>query len=153
MTNIHKLWMNYALKEALIAYQDGEVPVGCVIIHKNKIIAKARNLVETLKDPTAHSEILAITSAANCLEKKNLEECSMYVTLEPCPMCAGAIVLAKISHLYFGCYDEKAGACGSVMNITESHKLNHRVKTYGGIMDSECSELLKDFFKNKRNKD
>lgn len=150
MTNMHKMWMNYALKEALLAYDKGEVPVGCVIIHKKKIIAKAHNQVETLKDPTAHSEILAITSAANYLDKKLLEECSMYVTLEPCPMCAGAIVLAKISHLYFGSYDEKSGACGSLMNIAESNKLNHRVKVYGGIMDTDCSALLKEFFKIKR---
>jgi tRNA(adenine34) deaminase len=147
------MWMNYALKEALFAYEKGEVPVGCVIIHKNKLIAKAHNQVEILKDPTAHSEILAITSAVNFLEKKILEDCSMYVTLEPCAMCAGAIVLAKIPYLYFGSYDEKAGACGSVMNITGSDKFNHRVKVYGGIMDAECSELLKDFFKTKRNKD
>lgn len=150
MTNIHKMWMNYSLREAVIAYDKGEVPVGCVIVYKNKLIAKAHNQTETLKDPTAHSEILAITSAANYLEKKSLEECSMYVTLEPCSMCAGAIVLAKISTLYFGSYDLKTGACGSLLNITQSEKLNHKVKVYGGIMDTECSELLKEFFKNKR---
>lgn len=150
MTNIHKMWMNYALKEAFNAYDKGEVPVGCVIVYQNKLIAKAHNQVEILNDPTAHSEILAITSAANFLEKKFLEDCSMYVTLEPCSMCAGAIVLAKITNLYFGSYDVKAGACGSVLNITESVKFNHRVKVYGGIMDAECSEPLNMFFKSKR---
>lgn len=144
------MWMNYALKEAFNAYDKGEVPVGCVIVYQNKLIAKAHNQVEILNDPTAHSEILAITSAANFLEKKFLEDCSMYVTLEPCSMCAGAIVLAKITNLYFGSYDVKAGACGSVLNITESVKFNHRVKVYGGIMDAECSEPLNMFFKSKR---
>jgi tRNA(adenine34) deaminase len=142
--------MSVALKESLAAYDNGEVPVGCVIIYKNKLIGKGYNRVEMLKDPTAHAEILAITSAANYLEKKYLDECSMYVTLEPCSMCAGAIVLARISHLYFGCYDTKTGACGSVLNIPESDKLNHKVKVYGGIMDTECSQLLKEFFAKKR---
>lgn len=150
MTGSHKIWMSAALKESLAAYDSGEVPVGCVIIYKNKLIGKGYNRVEMLKDPTAHAEILAITSAANYLEKKILEDCSMYVTLEPCSMCAGAIVLARISHLYFGCYDIKAGACGSVLNIPESDKLNHQVKVYGGIMDTECSQLLKEFFAKKR---
>jgi tRNA(adenine34) deaminase len=151
MTGAHNIWMSIALKESLTAYDNGEVPVGCAIIYKNKLIGKAFNQVEMLKDPTAHAEILAITSAANYLEKKFLEDCSMYVTLEPCAMCAGAIVLARISHLYFGCYDAKAGACGSVLNIPESDKLNHKVKVYGGIMDTECSRLLKEFFAKKRN--
>lgn len=150
MTGFHKIWMSAALKESLAAYDNGEVPVGCVIIYKNKLIGKGFNRVEMLKDPTAHAEILAITSAANYLEKKSLEDCSMYVTLEPCSMCAGAVVLAKISHLYFGCYDIEAGACGSVLNIPESEKLNHQVKVYGGIMDTECSQLLKEFFAKKR---
>lgn len=150
MNSIHKTWMSCALKESLTAYDNGEVPVGCVIIHKNQLIGKGYNQVETLKDPTAHAEILAITSAANYLEKKFLEDCSMYVTLEPCPMCAGAIVLARILYLYFGCYDSKAGACGSVLNIPESGKLNHKIKVYGGIMDAECSQLMKEFFSKKR---
>ncbi|MBN1633141.1 MAG: nucleoside deaminase [Ignavibacteria bacterium] len=150
ITDSHKLWMNFALKESVIAYDNGEVPVGCVIIYNNKLIAKTHNQVEKLKDPTAHAEILAITSAANYLGKKFLENCLMYVTLEPCSMCSGAIVHARISHLYFGCYDIKAGACGSVMNIPESDKLNHKVKVFGGIMDAECSQLLKEFFLKKR---
>jgi len=149
--NIHKVWMTYALKEAIKAFDSGEVPVGCVIVHNNKLIAKSFNQVETLKDPTAHSEILAITSAASYLDSKILNKCSMYVTLEPCAMCAGAIVLAKISNLYFGTYDIKAGACGSVLNIPQSHKLNHNLSVYGGIMDFECAKILKEFFLYKRN--
>ena len=150
MTGVHRIRMTYALKEALTAFDKGEVPVGCAIIYKNRLIAKAHNQVETLIDPTAHAEILAITAAANYLGKKFLEDCSMYVTLEPCSMCSGAIVLARIQHLYFGSYDMKSGACGSVMNIPESDKLNHKVKVYGGIMDTECSQLLKEFFAKKR---
>lgn len=142
--------MEYALKEAEKAYNKKELPVGAVIVFENRIIAKGHNQVETLKDPTAHAEILAITSAATYLSSKALLGCTLYVTLEPCSMCAGAIVLSKLENLYFGAYDNKAGACGSAFNITNSKSLNHKVNVYGGILDSKCSKILKSFFDVRR---
>lgn len=142
--------MKYAFKEAEKAFEKNEVPIGCIITFQNTIIAKAHNQVETLKDPTAHAEVMAITSAAEYLQSKQLIGCSMYVTLEPCPMCAGAIVMAKIDNLYFGAYDNNFGACGSAFNITNNDKMNHKVNVYGGIMDKECAGILKSFFEVKR---
>ena len=139
-----------ALKEAQRAFQEDEVPVGAVIVHQGKIIARGYNQVERLKDPTAHAEIIAITSAANYLGTKWLNEASLYVTIEPCGMCAGAMVLARIKNLYFGARDPKTGACGSVVNIANHKKLHHRIKVTSGIFETECSSLLKDFFKKKR---
>jgi tRNA(adenine34) deaminase len=149
MTN-HEIWMNHALKEAEKAYEKNEVPIGAVIVFENRIIAKGYNQVETLKDPTAHAEIIAITSAASYLSSKALLGCSMYVTLEPCSMCAGAIVLAKLEALYFGAFDNKSGACGSVMNITNSKSLNHQFSVTGGILDDKCSEIIRSFFEVPR---
>jgi tRNA(adenine34) deaminase len=146
----NEIWMQHALKEAEKAYDAGELPVGAVIVFENRIIAKGYNQVETLKDPTAHAEIIAITSAASYLSSKVLLGCSMYVTLEPCSMCAGAIVLAKIENLYFGAFDNKSGACGSVLDITNNKSLNHQLSVSGGILDSECSGLLKSFFEVRR---
>jgi tRNA(adenine34) deaminase len=146
----HEIYMQNALKEAEKAYDAGELPVGAVIVFENRIIAKGYNHVETLRDPTAHAEIIAITSAASYLSSKVLLGCSMYVTLEPCSMCAGAIVLAKIENLYFGAYDNKSGACGSVLNITNNKSLNHRLSVSGGILDAECAGLLKSFFEVRR---
>ncbi len=142
--------MQHALKEAEKAIDSGEIPVGAVIVFENRIIGKAHNQVETLQDPTAHAEIIAITSAASYLSSKFLLSCSMYVTLEPCPMCASAIVLAKIENLFFGAYDNNYGACGSVLNITNNKSLNHSVNVIGGILDTKCSEILKSFFEIKR---
>ncbi len=144
--------MQEALKEAEMAFREDEVPVGAVIVHQGKIIARGHNQVERLKDPTAHAEIIAITSAANYLGTKWLNRVSLYVTIEPCSMCAGALVLARIKNLYFGASDPKTGACGSVTNIVNHGKLNHRVKVTKGILKSECSSLLKEFFKQKRKK-
>ena len=144
--------MQEALKEAYKAFQDDEVPVGAVIVHNNQIIARGYNQIERLKDPTAHAEIIAITSAANYLGIKWLNQASLYVTIEPCSMCAGALVLARIKNLYFGANDPKTGACGSVINIVNHKKLNHRIQVTKGILQAECSSLLKDFFKKKRNK-
>ncbi len=146
----HEIYMNYAFKEAEKAFEKNEIPVGCIIVFQNTIIAKAHNLVESLKDPTAHAEILAITSAAEYLQSKQLVGCSMYVTLEPCAMCAGAIVLSKAENLYFGAYDVKSGACGSSLNITGNKSLNHNCKVYGGILDDKCREILKSFFEVRR---
>jgi tRNA(adenine34) deaminase len=146
----HEIYMQHALKEAEKAYDAGELPVGAVIVFENRIIAKGYNQVETLKDPTAHAEIIAITSAASYLSSKVLLGCSVYVTLEPCSMCAGAIVLSKIENLYFGAFDNKSGACGSVLNITNNKSLNHRLSVSGGILDAECAGLLKSFFEVRR---
>ena len=145
MTN-HEIWMNHALKEAEKAFEKKEIPVGAVIVFENRIIAKGSNQVETLRDPTAHAEIIAITSAASYLNSKVLLGCTMYVTLEPCSMCAGAIVLSKMEGLYFGAFDNKSGACGSVMNITNNKSLNHQLSVTGGILDSDCTELIRSFF-------
>ncbi len=146
----HEIWMQYALKEAEKAYDKNEIPLGAVIVFENRIIAKGHNQVETLKDPTAHAEIIAITSAAEYLSSKVLLGCTMYVTLEPCAMCAGAIVLAKLEALYFGAFDNKSGACGSVLNVTNNNSLNHQLVVTGGILDDKCSEILRSFFEVKR---
>jgi tRNA(adenine34) deaminase len=149
---IHEQWMMLALKEAVRAYDDDEVPVGAVVIHKNIVIAKGFNQVETMHDPTAHAEMIALTAAAAHLENKFLKDCVLYVTMEPCPMCAGAIVLSRIPTVVFGCYDPKMGASGSVMNVTENKKLNHQVHVVGGVLDTECGSLVKEFFEKKRKK-
>jgi tRNA(adenine34) deaminase len=146
----NEIYMNYAFKEAEKAFDKEEIPIGCVIIFQNTIIAKAHNQVETLKDPTAHAEIIAITAASEYLLSKQLAGCSMYVTLEPCAMCAGAIVLSKIENLFFGAYDLKSGACGSVLNITNNKSLNHKCNVFGGVLDLKCKEILKSFFEVKR---
>jgi tRNA(adenine34) deaminase len=150
MSKENELYMQEALKEAQKAFSEEEVPVGAVVVHQGKIIARGHNQVERLKDPTAHAEIIAITSAANYLGTKWLNQASLYVTIEPCSMCAGALVLARIENLYFGASDPKTGACGSVINIVNHKKLNHRIKVTKGILQVECSSLLKDFFKKKR---
>lgn len=146
-------WMEYALQEAELAYKRKEVPIGAVIVHKDRIIGKGYNQVETLKDPTAHAEIIAITAAAAHLGNHRFENCTLYVTLEPCAMCAGAIVLARISRLVFGAPDPKAGACGTLFNIVQDKRLNHRVEVVSGVMESKCAGLMKDFFKKVRSND
>jgi tRNA(adenine34) deaminase len=144
--------MQEALKEARKAFDIDEVPVGCVIVHEGKIIARAHNQIELLKDPTAHAEMLAITSAAGFLNSKWLNGTSLYATIEPCSMCAGAMVLARIKNLIYGADDPKTGACGSVTNIVNNKKLNHRIKIKKGVLKVECATLLKEFFKHKRAK-
>ncbi len=151
-TLIDKIYMTEALKEAQKALEENEVPVGAVVVYKGRIVARGHNQVECLKDPTAHAEMLALTSATNFLRTKWLNGASVYVTIEPCSMCAGALVLARIKNLYFGAKDPKTGACGSVVNIVNHKKLNHRIKVKSGILEKECSVLLKDFFKKKRKK-
>ncbi len=135
-----------ALREAEIAAAEGEVPVGAVIVRDGEIVAKAHNMTEQMKDPTAHAEMLAIRQASQRLGGWRLPGCRMYVTAEPCSMCAGAIVWARIEKLYIGTMDPKAGACGSVFNIPQEKKLNHFVEIETGIMQQECSQILKDFF-------
>ena len=142
--------MQEALKEARKALAEDEVPVGAVIVYKDKIISRGHNQVERLKDPTAHAEMLAITSATNSLNTKWLNGASVYVTIEPCSMCAGALVLARIKNLIYGADDPKAGASGSVTDIINNKSLNHRIKVQKGILKKECSYLLTQFFKSKR---
>ena len=142
--------MQEALKEAEKAFKEDEVPVGAVIVYNDKIIARGHNQIERLKDPTAHAEMIALTSATNFLGTKWLNEVILYVTIEPCSMCAGALVLARIKSVYFGAKDLKAGACGSVVNIANHKKLNHRIKVASGILEKESVALLKEFFKKKR---
>ncbi len=146
----HVKFMQEAFKEAEKAFKEDEVPVGAVIVYKDKIIGRAHNQVERLKDTTAHAEILAITSAANSLNTKWLNGASLYVTIEPCSMCAGALVLARIKNLIYGADDPKTGACGSVINIVNNKILNHRIQTKKGILEKECGSILKEFFKKKR---
>ncbi len=146
----HEHWMEFALKEAEVALRRKEVPIGAVIVQNGVIIGKGSNQIELLQDPTAHAEMIAITAAASHLGNRRLEKCVMYVTLEPCPMCAGAIVLSRIPLLLFGAYDPKAGACASLYTITNDTRLNHRVHTIGGILEEKCGSILKDFFKLKR---
>jgi tRNA(adenine34) deaminase len=150
MPSQHEQWMNLTLREAQRAFDADEVPVGAVVVHDGKIIGRGYNQIEQLQDPTAHAEMIAITAAANHLQTKRLERCTLYVTLEPCPMCAGAIILARIPTLVFGSYDPKAGACGTLYNITGDRRLNHFVHTIGGVCDKESETLLKSFFVKKR---
>jgi len=148
----HEAMMHEALRLALRAADDDEVPVGAVITHGREIIARAHNQVERLNDPTAHAEMIAITQATNFLSSKWLQECSLYVTIEPCSMCAGALVLSRIERVFFGAQDPKTGACGSVVNILQHKTLNHQVDVVGGILAEECGALVSEFFKKKRKK-
>lgn len=139
-------WMHFALREAQKAFESDEVPVGALVVFENKIIGKGYNQIERLQDPTAHAEMIAITAAAGYLKSRRLEQCTLYVTLEPCSMCAGAVVLARIATLVFGAYDPKAGACGTLYNIVQDKRLNHQPHVIGGVCDKESEELLKGFF-------
>lgn len=143
-------FMKQALNEAQKACEKLEVPVGCVIVKEGKIIARAHNLKETKFDTTKHAEILAIQKASKKLQSWRLIDCEMYVTLEPCSMCAGAIINARIKKIYIGALDEKTGACGSVFNLLKDYKFNHQVDYETGILQEECEKKLKDFFKNLR---
>jgi tRNA(adenine34) deaminase len=142
----HEQWMTLALREARRALESDEVPVGAIVVYDGKIIGKGFNQIERLQDPTAHAEMIAITAAANYLQSRRLEKCTLYVSLEPCSMCAGAIVLARVPTLVFGAYDPKAGACGTLYNLVEDRRLNHMVHVIGGVCDAESEVLLKSFF-------
>ena len=141
-----------ALKEAQIAYDLGEVPIGAVVEKDGMIIGRGHNLTERAKDPTAHAEMIALREAAQVLGDWRLLGCNLYVTAEPCAMCAGAIVWARIKKLYIGTMDPKGGACGSVFNIPQEPRLNHYVEIETGIMQQECHDILKAFFKQLRKK-
>ena len=143
-------YMQMAIEQAKIAEENGDVPIGAVIVCQDRIIGKAYNQREQLNDPTAHAEIIALTQAAAAKESWRLNGCTIYVTLEPCPMCAGALVLARMDKLVYGCDDPKAGACKSLYNIVQDQRLNHRLQVTSGILAEECSQLLQDFFKQRR---
>lgn len=150
MKKLDKIFMTEALREAKKAFEEDEVPVGAVVVYEGKVIAKAHNQIRLLKDPTAHAEMIALTQAAAYLKNERLCNCILYSTIEPCPMCAGALVLGRIERLIYGTSDSKSGACGSVLNIVQNRKLNHTVKITKGVLSEESSELLKRFFEKKR---
>ena len=143
-------FMKEALKEAKKAEEKLEIPVGCVIVKDGKIIARAHNLKESKKDATAHAEILAIQKASKKLGAWRLLDCEMYITLEPCPMCTGAIIQSRIKKIYIGTSDEKTGACGTVLNLLKDYEFNHKVEVETGIEKGECEAILKKFFKKLR---
>jgi tRNA(adenine34) deaminase len=142
--------MQEALREAEIAYSHQEVPIGAVAVYQNKIIARAHNQKEELQDPTAHAEILAIQQAAKYLASWHLEDIDLYVTLEPCPMCAYAMLQARINKLIFGAPDPKAGAVGSIINIVQDKRFNHQMEVVSGVLKKECSLILQKFFQERR---
>lgn len=150
MTHEHERFMELALREAMIAEEEGEVPVGAIVVQEGIIIARDHNRREALQDPTAHAELLAITQASSLLGTWRLDDCRLYVTLEPCPMCAGAIVQARIPEIVYGAIDPKAGACGTLYQITNDPRLNHRALTIGGILAKPCGQILSDFFAKQR---
>jgi tRNA(adenine34) deaminase len=145
-------WMALALEQAQLAADKGEVPVGAVVIHGEKVIAKTHNLRESNKDPLAHAELLAIAAAAQLLGRWRLIECTLFVTLEPCPMCAGAIVNSRLDRIVYGTGDPRAGACGTIFNIVEDERLNHRPEVVRGVLKEPCSQILSKFFKDLRAK-
>jgi len=145
-----KRFMQVAVNQAEIAEENGDIPVGAVIVYQNQIIGKAYNQREQLADPTAHAEIIALTQAATYMQTWRLEGCTMYVTLEPCCMCAGALVLSRMDRLVFGCFDPKAGACGSLYNIVRDERLNHSLEITSGVLEEQCREQLQGFFARRR---
>ncbi len=150
MQSEQEKFMKLAIKEAKKAYDKEEVPVGAIIVKDGKVIARAHNLKELKNDTTCHAEILAIQKASKKLNSWRLTNCQMYVTLEPCSMCAGALINARIDKIYIGTEDPKTGACGSVLNLLQDYKFNHTVLVEKGLLQKECEELLKKFFKSLR---
>ncbi len=147
---LHQNFMTEAIKLAEMAYEKGEVPVGAVVVKDGRIIGKGYNQTEMLKDPTAHAEMVAISSACATMNNKYLEGCTLYVTLEPCPMCSGAIVWSKMKRVVFGAIDEKSGACGSIFNVASNNHLNHRAEIIQGVLELDSQFLIKQFFSTKR---
>ena len=146
----HERWMREALREAAKAELKLEVPIGCVVVHNGAIIGRGHNQTETLQDPTAHAEMIAITSAANALGSRRLLDCTLYVTLEPCAMCAGAIVLSRIPFVVYGAADPKAGAVDTLYQLLQDERLNHTCEVTSGLMSDECGQVLSQFFANLR---
>jgi len=149
-SDLDKRFMQAAIRQAEIAEDNGDVPIGCVVVYENQIIAKAYNQREQLNDPTAHAEIIALTQAAEYIGNWRLHGCCIYVTLEPCPMCAGALVLGRLDKLVYGCDDPKTGAVKSLYNITQDDRLNHKLEVESGVLADECSAMLSDFFTKRR---
>ena len=147
----HEQGMELALEEAKKALTLKEVPIGAVIVCRGEVIGRGHNLRETTGDPTAHAEMIALRQAAERVGNWRLEATTMYVTIEPCPMCAGALVLARVAELVYGAPDPKAGACGSLLNLVEDERFNHRIKTTVGVKAQECGALMRDFFRGLRN--
>jgi len=148
----HAPWMLRALALARAAFEQEEVPVGAVIVYEGRVIGEGCNQRETLQDPTAHAEMLALTQAAASLGSWRLLDCTLYVTLEPCPMCAGAIVQARLPRVIFGTADPKAGACQTLYNITTDPRLNHQCTVLGGVLHGECKAILQEFFALQRSR-
>lgn len=143
-------FMAEAVAIAAQTVESEDVPVGAAVVHQNRIIGRGWNQREMLQDPTAHAEMIAITAAAAHLGSWRLDDCTLYVTLEPCAMCAGALVLARLPRLVFGAFDPKAGACGSIFEINHDARLNHRIETVGGVLAGPCAQLLREFFRRRR---
>jgi tRNA(adenine34) deaminase len=152
MKQDHAYWMKQALVQAEKAFKLKEIPVGAIIIKDDKVIGRGYNQREQLNDPTAHAEIIAITAAANTLEEWRLNDCTLYVTKEPCSMCAGAIINARLKMIVFGCYDEEEGCCGSLYQLCGDPRFKTMVSVMGGVMESQSLSLIKDFFKARRKK-
>lgn len=148
--NAHELYMKQALAEAYKAYDNDEVPVGAVVVHDGEIIARGHNQIKMLKDPTAHAEMIAITQAAAHLANERLNECDLYVTIEPCSMCVGASILGRLKSIIYGANDPKTGACGSAVNLTKPGLFNHDIEIISGIMEPECRGVIQEFFLAKR---
>jgi tRNA(adenine34) deaminase len=146
----HERWMRLALEEAQVAAVEDEVPVGAVIVAGGRVVASGHNQREQLNDPTAHAEMIALTQAAANLGSWRLEGCTLYVTLEPCPMCAGAILQARVPFVVWGAADPKAGAVASLYRLFDDARLNHRVEHTGGVLAADCGRILSDFFRGKR---
>lgn len=147
-----EMYMELAIEEAKKALSINEVPIGAVIVYNDEVIATGHNIRETTQMTLSHAELLAIQTANDKIGSWRLEDCTLYVTLEPCPMCAGAIVQARINRVVFGALDPKAGCCGSLMNLLEDSRFNHQAEVLGGVLEVECAELLKDFFRGLRRK-
>ena len=150
---MHARWMSEALAQARQAALEGEVPVGAVVVHGGKLIAKAHNEREQRHDPTAHAEVVAIRRAAEALGTRRLSGCTLYVTLEPCPMCAGTIAMSDIETVYFGAYDPRMGCAGSVYALTDDPALGVQIPCHGGLLEEECAQLMQGFFSAKRKKE
>ena len=149
----HAEYMRYALDEARLAVAAGEVPIGAVLVADGAVVARAHNRREVWQDPTAHAELIAIREASAHLRAWRLVGGTLYVTMEPCAMCIGAAILARVEHVVFGAWDPKGGACGSVLNIPEERRLNHRIDVVGGVLEEESRALLQEFFKGLREKE
>jgi tRNA(adenine34) deaminase len=148
--NLDQRYMRMAIDQAYIAEENGDVPIGAIIVHENRVIARAHNQRQLLNDPTAHAEMIALTQASEAVGNWRLYGCTIYVTLEPCPMCAGALVLARVDRLVFGTDDPKAGACGSLYNIVQDGRLNHRLEIVSGVLQEDCRYQLQAFFQRRR---